>query len=87
MSYSLLYGVFLGVLLVAFFFKNIRNGNAVFWAAVLGELLVLAVYIGTQMNPPLFKMGFLWLNPIGAISVIIFALLLNKLMPSGKQKV
>lgn len=72
---SLFYGVILGVFLVAFFMKKIMNGTAVFWAAVLAELLVLTVFILTKEG--VFKMGFLWLNPIGAFGVIGFALLLN----------
>jgi hypothetical protein len=68
------------VFLVAFFFKRIRNGNAVFWGAVLAELLVLGVFILTRTSPPVIKMGFLWLNPIGALGVIFFTLLLNGMM-------
>jgi solute:Na+ symporter, SSS family len=82
---SLFYGVILGVFLVAFFFKNIRNSNAVFWGAVLAELLVLTVFILTKTNPPVLKMGFLWLNPIGAIGVILFSLLLNVLLKQRKH--
>jgi SSS family solute:Na+ symporter len=74
---SLFYGVILGVFLIAFFFKNIRNSNAVFWGAVLAQLLVLTVFILTKINPPVLKMGFLWLNPIGAFGVIFFTLLIN----------
>lgn len=77
---SLFYGVILGVFLVAFFFKNIRNSNAVFWGAIVAELLVLTVFILTKINPPVFKMGFLWLNPIGAFGVIFFTLLFNRLL-------
>lgn len=80
---SLFYGVILGVFLVAFFFKKIRNSNAVFWGAIVAELLVLAVFILTKLNPPVFKMGFLWLNPIGAFGVIFFTLLFNQVL---KQK-
>lgn len=72
---SLFYGVILGVFLVAFFVKKIRNGNVVFWAAILAELLVLTVFILTKVK--IFKMGFLWLNPIGAFGVILFSLLLQ----------
>ncbi|MBL7725713.1 MAG: sodium:solute symporter [Chitinophagaceae bacterium] len=75
---SLFYGVILGVFLVAFFMKNIRNGHVVFWGAILAELLVLSVFILTKAG--IFKMGFLWLNPIGAFGVIFFSLLLNKLI-------
>src|SRR6185503_4441508 len=76
---SLFYGVILGVFLVAFFIKKIKSGHVVFWAAVLAELLVLTVFLLTKTNPPVLKMGFLWLNPIGAFGVILFTLLLNGL--------
>jgi len=78
---SLFYGVILGVFLVAFFIKRITNGSVVFWAALLAELLVLTVFILTKTG--VFKMGFLWLNPIGAFGVIFFALLLERIY---KQK-
>ena len=84
---SLFYGVILGVFLVAFFFKKIKNSNAVFWGAVLAEILVLTVFILTKTNPPVFKMGFLWLNPIGALGVIFFTLLLNGLMKQKEKTV
>ncbi len=78
---SLFYGVILGVFLVAFFFKKIKSGHVVFWAAVLAELLVLTVFILTKYN--VIKMGFLWLNPIGAFGVIFFSILLNSML--GKK--
>ncbi len=74
---SLFYGVILGVFLVAFFLKRIRSGHVVFVSALLAELLVLTVYILTRTG--IFKMGFLWLNPIGAFGVLGFVLLLNAL--------
>ncbi|MBK7288804.1 MAG: sodium:solute symporter [Chitinophagaceae bacterium] len=76
---SLFYGVILGVFLVAFIFKNIKSGHVVFWGAVLAEVLVLTVFILTKVG--VFKMGFLWLNPIGALGVILFSLILNKIIP------
>lgn len=79
---SLFYGVILGVFLVAFFLKNIRSGNVVFWAAVLAEILVLTVFVLTRIG--VFKMGFLWLNPIGAFGVILFAILLHTV--AGKKE-
>ncbi len=75
---SLFYGVILGVFLVAFFFKKIKSGHVVFWAAVLAELLVLTVFILTKYS--VIKMGFLWLNPIGAFGVIFFSLILHTIM-------
>jgi fluoride ion exporter CrcB/FEX len=76
---SLFYGVILGVFLVAFFFKKIRNGNIVFIAALLAEVVVLLVFILTKTPGTNFKLGFLWLNPIGALSVIIFSMLFQVL--------
>jgi SSS family solute:Na+ symporter len=79
---SLFYGVILGVFLVGFFLKKIRNGDAVFIAAILAECIVLSVFILTRLK--VFKLGFLWLNPIGALSVVFFCLLINSLMRKKK---
>ena len=80
---SLFYGVILGVFLVAFFCKNITNGNAVFWAALVTEAIVIAVYILTRVK--IINMGFLWLNPIGAFGVVGFATLLNKFFTTKEK--
>ena len=82
---SLFYGVILGVFLVAFFIKKIRSGHIVFCAALLAELLVLTVFILTRVG--VFKMGFLWLNPIGAFGVILFSLLLQMFWTKKKNPV
>ncbi len=82
---SLFYGVILGVFLVAFFFKNIKNGTAVFWAAVLAECIVLLVFILAKYK--VISLGFLWLNPIGAFGVIGFTLLLNGILKSKEKRI
>jgi SSS family solute:Na+ symporter len=79
---SLFYGVILGVFLVAFWMRNVRSGTVVFWAAVTTELLVLLIFILTKAG--VFKMGFLWLNPIGALGVMIFSAILNSLARDKK---
>ena len=76
---SLFYGVILGVFLVAFLFKKIKNGNVVFAAALLTEAVVLIIFALTKYG--YFKLGFLWLNPIGALGVVFFSLLLHQLLP------
>jgi SSS family transporter len=80
---SLFYGVILGVFLVAFFMKRVKNGSVVFLAALLAEIIVLLVFAFTKMG--YFKLGFLWLNPIGAFGVILFTLLLQPLMSKSKN--
>jgi Na+/proline symporter len=80
---SWFYGVILGVFLVAFFCKSVRNGNAVFWAAIITEVIVIGVYVLTRVK--IINMGFLWLNPIGAFGVIGFALLFNQLFKTKEN--
>ncbi|MGL1213482.1 hypothetical protein ACSTK5_00545, partial [Vibrio parahaemolyticus] len=56
---SLFYGVILGIFLVAFYIKKI-GANAVFWAALLGELAVITLFILDKRE--IIGLGFLWLN-------------------------
>ena len=74
---SWFYGVMLGVFLVAFYLKRI-GGNAVFYAAIAGEALVLLMYGFTSI-------GWLWLNAIGALAVPLFAILLQPFFKKHNQ--
>jgi solute:Na+ symporter, SSS family len=80
---SLFYGVILGVFLVAFFFKNIKNGTAVFWAAIIAECIVITVFALAKYK--VIYLGFLWLNPVGAFSVVLLALLFNLFFTNKKN--
>ena len=71
---SLFYGVILGIFLVAFYAKKIKS-NAVFWAAVISEVFIIYIFIQSETGA--IGLGFLWLNVIGAISVILLAYLLQ----------
>jgi SSS family transporter len=66
---SWFYGVMLGIFFVAIYLKWV-GGNAVFIAAILGELLVLAMYAFTDI-------GWLWLNVIGALAVVVLSIVLE----------
>ncbi len=72
---SWFYGVMLGIFLVAFYLKRV-GGNAVFYAAIAGEAVVIGMYLFTEV-------GWLWLNAIGAIAVVVFALILQSLIPKS----
>ncbi|MDD2791558.1 MAG: sodium:solute symporter [Sediminibacterium sp.] len=67
---SLFYGVILGIFLVAFYMKKIK-GNAVFWAAVVGEVVVIALFLLDKYN--IIGLGFLWLNVAGALAVVFLS--------------
>ena len=69
---SWFYGVMLGIFLVAFYLKKV-GGNAVFYSAILGEVVVLSMYAFTDI-------GWLWLNVIGALAVVLFSLILQPLI-------
>ncbi|QMV69950.1 sodium:solute symporter [Sphingobacterium paramultivorum] len=66
---SLFYGTILGIFIVAFYMKKIQ-GKAVFFAAILSEIIVIAVW---SMN----KIPFLWLNLIGCLAVMLIAYILQ----------
>ena len=73
---SLFYGVMLGIFLVAFYVKTVK-GTAVFYAAIIGELVVIALYLLDHYN--IFGLGFLWLNVAGALVVVILSILFQSL--------
>ncbi len=64
---SLFYGVILGIFLVAFYIKKIKS-DAVFWAAVIGEIIVIALFLLDKYQ--IIGLGFLWLNVAGALVVV-----------------
>jgi Na+/proline symporter len=71
---SLFYGVILGIFLVAFYLKKIGS-NAVFIAAIIGELIVITFFLLDKYE--IIGLGFLWLNVVGAIAVVLLSLLLQ----------
>ncbi|MFK7904854.1 MAG: sodium:solute symporter [Chitinophagales bacterium] len=73
---SLFYGTILGIFVVAFFFKKIGS-NAVFYAALIAEAMVLVIF--TLNNMGHITIAYLWLNLIGCMLVIMFALVLKGL--------
>lgn len=84
---SLFYGVILGIFLVAFYGKRI-GGRAVFYAALLVELFVIALFFNENIPGLSFlpDVSFLWLNAIGAVGVVLTAILFQVLGGKGKGK-
>ncbi|WP_437919446.1 sodium:solute symporter [Sphingobacterium sp. LRF_L2] len=73
---SLFYGTILGIFLVAFYLKSI-GGKAVFWAAILSEIVVFIIW-KTDI------MAYLWLNLVGCITVISISFLFQLLSRRSK---
>jgi len=71
---SLFYGVILGIFLVAFYCKQIKS-NAVFTAAIIGEMVVIALFFLDKYN--IIGLGFLWLNVAGALLVVCLSYVLQ----------
>ncbi|MFT4533405.1 MAG: SSS family solute:Na+ symporter [Saprospiraceae bacterium] len=67
---SVFYGTILGIFLVGFYFKSIK-GNAIFWAALISESLVILIF---WMD----IVGYLWLNAIGCFLVTVIAFMFQK---------
>ncbi|GAC1383963.1 MAG: hypothetical protein NVSMB45_11660 [Ginsengibacter sp.] len=81
---SLFYGVILGIFLVAFYLKTIK-GNAVFWSAVLSEILIITLFFLNKYE--VIGLSFLWLNVVGALLVIFFGFLFQLFESKSKSPV
>lgn len=66
---SVFYGTILGIFLVAFYFKNIK-ANAIFISAIIIEIMIIVIF-------KLDLVGYLWLNGIGCVGVILLSSLLQ----------
>ena len=66
---SIFYGTILGIFLVGIFNDSIK-GRAIFWAAIISEIFVIAIFIWD-------KIGFLWLNLVGALGTILISLIIQ----------
>ncbi len=76
---SFFYPVLLGVFILAFFFKRV-GGTAAFWGMLLGEGVIIACAVFTNV-------AFLWYNVIGAVAVVVFGVLISMLPSERRPKV
>jgi SSS family solute:Na+ symporter len=67
---SLFYGTILGIFLTGFYVRRV-SGTAVFTAAIVAEVLVVACFLFTGVS-------FLWYNVVGCTAVIVLALLFER---------
>lgn len=72
---SIFYGTILGVFFTAFFLKSVQ-GRAVFWAAVIAQLVVIYLFFFVD------KDAYLWYNPLGCGMVMGLGWLLQQVLKS-----
>jgi solute:Na+ symporter, SSS family len=60
---SIFYGVMLGLFVAGFFLKWI-GGTAIFWAAVISQIMVFVLYFS-------YSISYLWLTPIGCAACVV----------------
>ena len=74
---SIFYGTILGIFLVGIFNSSVK-GKAIFWAAIISEILVISLFTWD-------KIGFLWLNLIGALATVFLSLFLQNILFSESK--
>lgn len=84
---SIFYGTVLGVFLVGFYIKFVK-ANAIFYSAIVSQTTIFIIYYYTIHIYPTGqeKLGYLWLNFIGASLTIVLSILIQLIL-KGKQKV
>ncbi len=80
---SIFYPALLGVFIVAFFLKHVK-GTAVFWAAVAAQTVVIALFFLGKAYPAR-EIAYLWLNPIGCFTCVLFAAILQAVLPKSSR--
>lgn len=75
---SIFYGTVLGIFLVGFYLKEVQS-KAIFYSAVFSQITIFIIYYFAIHIYPSDeeKLGYLWLNFIGATLTIILSLLLQ----------
>ena len=74
---SIFYGTILGIFLVGIFNTRVK-GKAIFWAAIISEIFVISLFTWD-------KIGFLWLNLIGALATVFLSLFLQNILFSESE--
>lgn len=84
---SIFYGTVLGVFLVGFYIKFVK-ANAIFFSAVISQTTIFFIYYyAIHIHPAgQEKLGYLWLNFIGASLTVVLAILFQFVL-NGKQKI
>jgi Na+/proline symporter len=78
---ALFYPVMLSLFVVGFFMRAI-SGTAVFWGALLAQIVVLILFFTVPDN----RLSYLWYNVVGCLVCIVASLVLQKMLKSTCAK-
>lgn len=81
---SIFYGNVLGIFLLAFFIKAVK-GNAVFVAALITQVLVIALFLLDKYE--MINLPFLWLNFVGCLIVMVIAVTIQSMIGKSPDSV
>jgi Na+/proline symporter len=78
---SIFYGTVLGIFLVGFYIKFVR-AKAIFYSAVLSQIAIFVIYYFAIFVYPSGeeKLGYLWLNFIGAMLTILLSIVFQSII-------
>ena len=71
---SIFYGNVLGIFLLAFFVKTVK-GNAVFFGAIITQIIIIALYFLNEYKH--INLPYLWLNFVGCFTVMFIAFVIQ----------
>jgi len=85
---SIFYGTVLGIFLVGFYTQKIR-GRSIYYAAIISQIAIIVIYYFTNFIYPsgAEKLGYLWLNFIGALLTIVLSYIFQITMFKDKDNI
>jgi SSS family solute:Na+ symporter len=85
---SIFYGTVLGIFLVGFYIKKIR-GKSIYYAAIISQITIIVIYYFTNFIYPsgAEKLGYLWLNFIGALLTLVVSYILQTTIFDDKDEI
>ncbi|MBP6549979.1 MAG: sodium:solute symporter [Flavobacterium sp.] len=85
---SIFYGTVLGIFMVGFYVKHVQ-AKAIFYSAVISQLTIFVIYYYAIFVYPSGeeKLGYLWLNFIGAMLTIVLSILMQLTICRKKRQI
>jgi len=83
---SIFYGTVLGIFLVGFYSNKIK-GKAIYYSAIISQMTIFIIYYFTNFIYPSGseKLGYLWLNFVGALLTIVLSFLFQKIVFKSEE--